>query len=87
MNARIAIDTALCGVVANLEEALDRERRALMRADEARLARYRAAAGSWAEVWPSVAREIAGRSLLDAHQIVVERAGGILPFTLPEEAT
>lgn len=69
-----------------LEEALDRERRALMRADEARLDRYRAAAGAWAEAWPSVSREIAGLPLPDAHRIVVARADGVLPHALPGES-
>jgi hypothetical protein len=63
-----------------LDEALDRERRALMRADEARLARYRAAAEAWASVWPDVSREIADLSLHDAHRIVTSRAEGVLPF-------
>jgi hypothetical protein len=68
-----------------LDEALDRERRALMRADEARLARYRAAAEAWAEAWPEVSREIAGLALPNAHRIVVARADGVLPHTLPSE--
>lgn len=63
-----------------LDEALDRERRALMRADEARLARYRAAAEAWASVWPEVSREIADLPLHEAHRIVTSRAEGLLPF-------
>jgi hypothetical protein len=62
-----------------LEAALDRERRLLMRADEARLDRYRAAAAAWTQVWPGVAREIAELPLPEAHRIVVERAAGVLP--------
>jgi hypothetical protein len=68
-----------------LDEALDRERRVLMRADEARLARYRAAAAAWTEAWPGVSREIAGLPLPDAHRIVVERAAGVLPYALSGE--
>jgi hypothetical protein len=63
-----------------LDEALDRERRALMRADEARLARYRAAAENWASVWPDVSRQIAQLPLHEAHRIVTSRAEGLLPF-------
>ena len=66
-----------------LDEALDRERRALMRADEERLARYRAAAEPWAALWPEVERRIAGLPLSDAHRVVVSRAEGVLPFGLP----
>jgi hypothetical protein len=68
-----------------LDEALDRERRRLMRADEARLARYRTAAAVWTEAWPGVSREIAGLPLSDAHRIVVERAGGLLPYAVSGE--
>ncbi len=66
-----------------LDEALDRERRTLMRADEVRLSRYRAAAEGWASIWPRVAQEIAGLPLEEAHSIVVSRAEGVLPFELP----
>ena len=68
-----------------LEEALDRERRALMREDEERLERYRAAASAWAAMWPDVAREIAGLPLPDAHRIVTARAEDVLPYALPDE--
>lgn len=63
-----------------LEEALDRERRALIRANEERLARYQAAAEVWARLWPEVQRQIAGLSLLDAHRLVSAQAAGVLPF-------
>lgn len=66
-----------------LEEALDRERRALMKADEERLARYRAAAEPWAALWPKVERSTAGLPLHDAHRIVTSRAEGVLPFGPP----
>jgi hypothetical protein len=63
-----------------LERALDEERRRLMHANEERLARYQAAAEAWAAVWPRVQRELAGRPLLEAHEIMVARAEGVLPF-------
>ena len=68
-----------------LEEALDRERRTLMRADEARLALYRAAAVAWAAAWPAVSREIAELPLPEAHRIVVGRAEGVLPYAVPQQ--
>ncbi|HWM94841.1 MAG TPA: hypothetical protein VN493_29070 [Thermoanaerobaculia bacterium] len=63
-----------------LEEALDRERRALIHANEERLARYQAAAEVWARLWPAEQRQIEGLSLLDAHHRLVSRAEGVLPF-------
>lgn len=63
-----------------LEEALDRERRALIRANEDRLARFQSAAEAWAGLWPEIQRQIAGLSLLEAHPLVISRAEGILPF-------
>ena len=67
-----------------LDEALDRERRALMRADEARLERYRAAAAAWAAAWPDVARQIEGLPLDEAHRIVSARAKHVLPWRPPD---
>jgi hypothetical protein len=66
-----------------LEEALDRERRALIRANEERLARYLAAAQAWAALWPDVQRQAEGLSLLDAHRLLASRAEGVLPFEPP----
>jgi hypothetical protein len=63
-----------------LEEALDRERRALIRANEERLSRYLAAAQEWAALWPDVQRQIQGLSLPEAHRLLVSRAEGVLPF-------
>jgi hypothetical protein len=63
-----------------LEEALDRERRVLIRTNEERLARYQSAAEAWAGLWPEVQRQIAGLSLLEAHRLIILRAEGILPF-------
>ncbi|HSL83569.1 MAG TPA: hypothetical protein VLF66_12410 [Thermoanaerobaculia bacterium] len=70
-----------------LDEALDRERRALMRADEARLARYREAAEPWAALWPEVARDVSGLPLQEAHRLVTSRAEGVLPFEPPGGAS
>lgn len=67
---------------ARLEEVLDAERRVLMHANEARLASYLEAAEPWSRIWPRVSSEVAGLSLLEAHEIVVERARGVLPFEL-----
>ncbi len=63
-----------------LEEALDRERRALIRANEERLARYLSASRGWAEIWPSVQRQVGSLPLLDAHRLILSRAEGVLPF-------
>ncbi len=62
-----------------LEEALDKERRMLIRANEERLARYQAAAEAWAELWPSVQRQVADLPLAEAHRLLVARAEGVLP--------
>lgn len=62
-----------------LEEALDRERRGLMRTNEERLQRYQQAAVAWAAVWTDVAREVQGWPLRRAHEHVVQRATALLP--------
>lgn len=67
-----------------LDEALDRERRALMRANEERLARYLSTAGEWAARWSSLEREIEGLPLLEAHRVMIARAEGVLPFNPAE---
>ena len=67
-----------------LERALDAERRALMRANEERLDRYREAAREWASVWPGLQRELGGQGLLQAHDIMVSSAEGLLPFAPSE---
>ncbi len=66
-----------------LEQALDAERRILIRENEERLATYRRAMQAWAEIWPEVSAEIEGRPLPDAHARVVERAHGVLPWVPP----
>jgi hypothetical protein len=69
-----------------LEAELDRERRALMRADEARVARYLRAARQWEALWPELARELGSLPLEEAHRTMVERASDLLPFAPAEEA-
>jgi hypothetical protein len=64
-----------------LEQALDAERRALIRANEERLLAYREAMQAWTEIWPEVAKEIEGSPLTKAHEVVVARAEGVLPWT------
>ena len=70
----------LSGTREEIERALDEERRALMHADEQRLARFERAARRWRAAWPEVDREIAALGLIEAHRIVVRRAVGVLPF-------
>ncbi len=65
-----------------LEETIDAERRMLMRANEDRLAAYAEAAQAWSSVWLDVRNEITGRSLLEAHEIIVRKAELFLPFQL-----
>ncbi len=67
-----------------LESALDAERRGMMHANESRLMRYMAAADAWAKIWPEVAAEITGKPLAAAHQIIIQRADGVLPFNVSE---
>lgn len=63
-----------------LEEALDRERRALMRENEQRLAHYQAAARQWAAAWPSLAARLEHLPLRKAHEVLTHQALGVLPF-------
>ena len=51
-----------------------------------RLERYLQAATAWAAVWPKLSKEIAGLSLPEAHPMVVQRATGVLPFEISQEA-
>ena len=67
-----------------LEAGLDEERRMLIRANEERLRAYMEAAEPWAAVWPAVEREMAGMPLCEAHQVMVSRAEGTLPFRVGE---
>ncbi len=62
-----------------LEEALDAERRALMRANERRLEAHLEASRGWAEAWPALSAEVEGLSLERAHERIVARASDLLP--------
>ena len=79
---------ALTGGRERVEAALDAERRDSMRRNESRLAAYADAASRWYSSWPSVAEEISGLPLIEAHELVVSRADGVLPPTVnvPESA-
>lgn len=68
--------------VTHLEEALDKERRELIHLNEDRLKKYMTAALEWLNIWPSVEDKIKELSLIDAHNIVLNRAKGILPFSV-----
>ena len=60
-------------------EALDAERRQLIKADASRMGRFEEAAGSWKEMWPRLHSRIDGLSLPEAHAIVAREASGVLP--------
>ena len=62
-----------------VERLLDEERRALIRKNEDRLDRYARAAKPWGAEWPRVSRELAGRPLAEAHEMMVSRAAELLP--------
>ena len=68
-----------------LEELLDVEKRALIHANENRLEIYMKAAERWTTLWPSFEKEISGKPLSEAHQQMIQRAEGVLPFSLKEE--
>jgi hypothetical protein len=81
----IARERPLLGNVAkgrdDLEAALDRERRQLMRADEQRLARYQEAASEWASMWQRYNnRDMAEMTLEQAHPLLVSLAEQALPY-------
>ncbi|MBP7864721.1 MAG: hypothetical protein KA419_02130 [Acidobacteria bacterium] len=77
---RPALSAASVGLEA-LETALDRERRDLMHENERRLMRYERASRAWREAWPDVSRLMEGIGLLAAHDLLQDRAAGVLPFT------
>lgn len=85
LTRELATDRAVLQVIRDgrdaIERALDAERRVLMRKNEERLARYDKAARPWAERWPEVRASIEDKPLMVAHQIMAERALGVLPFS------
>lgn len=70
-----------------LEQALDAERRALMRANEERLAGFLAASTPWQERWKELQREGELSVLSDSHRRLAAAAEGCLPFEAPGEWT
>jgi hypothetical protein len=62
-----------------VERLLDQERRVLMRLNEDRLDRYREAAQGWGAGWPRLSKELEGRPLAEAHEMMVARAVERLP--------
>jgi hypothetical protein len=65
-----------------LETALDAERRAMIRANEERLAAYRAAAHGLERAWPDLSAKMDRLTLLDAHRAFVAAASPILPSVI-----
>jgi hypothetical protein len=63
-----------------VERLLDEERRALMRTNESRLDRYVTAASGWGGAWPRLSKELSGRPLAEAHEMMVARAVDLLPY-------
>jgi hypothetical protein len=63
-----------------VERLLDEERRRLMRRNEERLDRYVKAARPWAAEWPRLSKSLAGQPLGTAHEMMVSRAGELLPY-------
>ncbi len=62
-----------------IEEALDAERRALMRSNESCLEAYLTAAQRLAADWPAIQEQLGGLPLVESHRILIERARELLP--------
>jgi len=62
-----------------LAEALDAERRGLIKADAERMGKYEHAASGWREAWPRVRRSVEGLPLQEAHRMLLREASGLLP--------
>jgi len=67
-----------------LREALDRERRAAMDEADRRVRAYLSAAKELERAWPEVQAQTAGRSLGEAHAILVDWAERCLPILPPD---
>lgn len=63
-----------------LEEELDRERREMMRVNSRRIQNFMEAGRSWHDSWLDLERQLSNKSLLIAHQLMVESALNKLPF-------
>jgi hypothetical protein len=68
-----------------LGAALDAERRAAMRVNEARLATYASAARAWKDAWPEVENATRMLPLRAAHRTIVARAESRLPFEVARD--
>ncbi len=66
-----------------LAEAIQLEMLDLMEVNEALLSAYRTASARWSEIWPTLAREIDGLTLAEAHARLTARAPGVLPEGVP----
>jgi len=62
-----------------LAEAIDAERRGLIKADAVRMRRYEQAAAEWRERWPQTRQRVEGLPLDVAHRIITDEASGRLP--------
>ena len=60
-------------------EALDAERRSLIKADAARLSTFETASSDWRKAWPNIRRKIEGKSLPEAHQVIINECEKCLP--------
>jgi hypothetical protein len=87
MAAERAVLEAIDAGIEELERALDAERRECMHANERRLQRYLEAASGWTQLWPEVTRRAEGLPLAEAHEMIVSRALGVLPFKPTEEVS
>ena len=67
------------GGVAELEVALDAERRALIHGNEQRLGVYERASGKWFAAWPRISKQIESFDLPAAHAFLVNEASKMLP--------
>jgi len=66
-----------------LREALDRERREAMDADDRRIRAYLAAAAGLERAWPEIQAQSASAGLAEAHAILVDWAERCLPILPP----
>lgn len=63
-----------------LEAALDTERRSMIHDNERRLLVYQQAAQAWQVHWPSFLPQLEHLPLEQAHDLLVQRASGVLPY-------
>jgi hypothetical protein len=65
-----------------VEVALDAERRSAMRSNQQLIAKFRAAAETWAARWPALVRQLEGLPLREAHNRLVQAAAGVIPVAI-----